>query len=766
MKKLLYSATLLFSLSVLGEGPPPELTKVLKAKCISCHGEDRVKGNLDLLEFLKSQKKDMSVWQKVYNAVSTETMPPPKKKALSEEETAAVLLGIKDLAGKEVPVVSRLLTPAEIKYTLYDIFTADEMVFDPAVNLKTNYSFDSFHTMQRNKMSSYYLDNLFHAFNETVNSYTFVKEPPRKLNLKPVFWQGNHSGAMHEGKLYVRGKWKEKINEIFFNSEREKKIPTLPAGKYRLTFDAVVENKDFSKLPSELKSYLEETVKDGIPHIGFYARPFRQTDEFGKQKLLKLFKMDNTEKKTFSFEFTLNREMSIGLIFDNGPNEHRILKRDTITKKDTYNPITTYDRKEYPFLQIVFSNYKIEGPFGDLPSKVNVNVKDADEKIAAEVLDSKFKGVYQRSGVADTPSHLKVFAKLNSRLGQEKAYRYTLVNFFMSPEFLNISNRKEDGLKFSRFAAYSLLKSPPGSEFLQNFKEFNKSHDADSFASWLAEQPEFERFVRTFISQWLKMEKIQNAQPDPEKFPEYYQSRLYEKFLSESSQLLLHIIKNNRPITELYTADYSFLNEELVSFYKNEKIKIDYKNVYSRQSVEKGRGGLLSHGSFLTANSNGVEPLAISRAVWVLENVLDLHLPAPPDNIDVSEFEKAKSLKFADQLKAHSQNSSCSSCHRKMDPVAIVMNEAGTIGERGFAEKFNAVDLEGTSINSYTSFKEYIEKKEEKVARAFLKNLIMFTQGRSILIQDEIKVDRIVKALEGKAYKARDLFAQLIKQYY
>lgn len=766
MIRLLFTLIFILSVSSYSDSPPPQMLKILEAKCISCHGEDKTKGDLDLIELLKSKKTDMKVWQKVYNAVSTETMPPVKKKPLTEDELDIVMLSIKNMSGKEIPTTKRLLTPAEIKYTIYDLFEADRQIFDPSINLKTNYSFDSFHTMQRNKISSHYLDNLFHAFNETVNSYAFVQEVPKKLKLKPIFWQGNHSGAMHDKKLYLRGKWKDKINEIFFDSPSEKKIPVLPPGKYKLTFDAVVENNDFTKIPKDLRNYLENTVKGGITHIAFYARPFRQTDEFGKQRFLKLFKMDNTKKKTYSFEFTLNRKMAIGLIFDNGPNEHSILDRDTITVKDSYKPIATYDRKEYPFIQVVLSNYKIAGPYDIQRSKVSVKLTENQKAISKIKLNAKFENIYKQSGIPLQTSHLRVFGKFNDKMELQKAYRYALVNLLMSPEFLNITNKQSDRLKFTRFASYSLLKSPPSEEFSTKFNEFIKEDDSDKFASWLVKQTEFERFISTFVTQWLKVEKIQNALPDPERFPEYYKNKLYEKFLNESSHLLLHVFQNNLPVAEIYTADYSFVNEELFSFYKSEKIKIDYKNLYSKQKMGQGRGGLLSHGSFLTSNSNGVEPLPITRAVWILENVFDHKLPEPPANIDVEEFEKAKSLSFKDKLKTHSQNSSCYSCHKKIDPIAIIMNESGTIGRNGFSDKFDAVEIDGMEVNSYASFKKYIKKNDEKVARAFVKKLIEFTQGRYVLIQDEIKVDKIFKALKGTEFNARNLLAQIIKQYY
>ena len=142
--------------------------EVLEAHCVTCHGEDRTKGDLDLVELLKLKEPDMQAWQKVYNAVATTTMPPAKKDPLTSGDIDTVLSGIKSMATGAVPESRRLLTPAEIKYTLYDLFDIDEEVFDPAVNLKTNYDFDSFHTMQRNKTSAHYLDNLFHAFSETL----------------------------------------------------------------------------------------------------------------------------------------------------------------------------------------------------------------------------------------------------------------------------------------------------------------------------------------------------------------------------------------------------------------------------------------------------------------------------------------------------------------------------------------------------------------------------------------------------------------------
>ena len=120
---------------------------------------------------------------------------------------------------------------------------------------------------------------------------------------------------------------------------------------------------------------------------------------------------------------------------------------------------------------------------------------------------------------------------------------------------------------------------------------------------------------------------------------------------------------------------------------------------------------MLSSGAFLTATGNGVDGLPIKRSTWILENLLDAPLPPAPDEIDVTNFESKHSEDLKTKLEAHSKDPACYSCHKRIDPFAIIMDYYDTMGGVNHNHSRDAVMINTEKIRNIGELRVYRQSR-------------------------------------------------------
>ena len=163
---------------------------------------------------------------------------------------------------------------------------------------------------------------------------------------------------------------------------------------------------------------------------------------------------------------------------------------------------------------------------------------------------------------------------------------------------------------------------------------------------------------------------------------------------------------------------------------------------------------------------DGVDPLPIRRTAWVLENLLDSPLPNPPD-VDVSKFEFDKSANTLRQrLESHTQNPACHSCHKRLDPLAILLDRYNTIGGDNHHFRQETVMINQQKVNCISELKQYLKNHEKNMTRAFSKKLISYMLGRYINISDRKYLDAIIHDTQEDQFRMGDIYQAIIKYYY
>src|SRR5262249_7330007 len=140
--------------------------------------------------------------------------------------------------------------------------------------------------------------------------------------------------------------------------------------------------------------------------------------------------------------------------------------------------------------------------------------------------------------------------------------------------------------------------------------------------------PRSKAMVTNFAEQWLYLRNLDSAHPDMRAFPDF-DDNLRQAFRTETEMFFESIMREDRPISDLLHANYTFLNQRLAKHYGIPNI---YGSHFRRVTFDADapRGGLLRQGSILTVTSYPTRTSPVIRGKWILANILGVPPPPPP----------------------------------------------------------------------------------------------------------------------------------------
>ncbi|HEY1306907.1 MAG TPA: DUF1592 domain-containing protein [Vicinamibacterales bacterium] len=254
--------------------------------------------------------------------------------------------------------------------------------------------------------------------------------------------------------------------------------------------------------------------------------------------------------------------------------------------------------------------------------------------------------------------------------------------------------------------------------------------------------PRSESLVTNFAAQWLFLRDIEAKRPDEILFPNFDET-LRAALRRETELFIDSVFRENRNVTELLTANYTFLNERLAAHYGIPNVKGSY---FRRVTLPEGsvRGGLLGQGSILTLTSYSTRTSPVLRGKWVLENLLSSAPPPPPADIPALRTEAAstgKPLTMRAAMAQHRANPSCAGCHARMDPIGFAMENLDAVGAWRDLDGFNTIDAvgvfpDGTKFDGVGGLKKELLRQSDQFVATVAEKLLMYAVGRNLQYYD------------------------------
>jgi hypothetical protein len=247
----------------------------------------------------------------------------------------------------------------------------------------------------------------------------------------------------------------------------------------------------------------------------------------------------------------------------------------------------------------------------------------------------------------------------------------------------------------------------------------------------------------------LYLRELATVQTDAKNFDD----NLRRSFRRETELLFGSIVREDRPLLELLTADYTFLDERLARHYGIPNV---HGSHFRRVALapDSPRRGLLGQGSMLTVTSVSTRTSPVTRGKWMLENLLGTPVPQPPPGVEVNleaDPKAATPTTLRQRLEMHRKNPVCASCHKIMDPMGFALENFDLVGTWRDTEAGAPIDstgqlADGTPLAGPADLRAAILSRSDMFMTVATEKLMTYALGRAVHHDDMSTVRAIVRA--------------------
>jgi hypothetical protein len=472
----------------------------------------------------------------------------------------------------------------------------------------------------------------------------------------------------------------------------------------------------------------------------------------------------------------------------------------------------------------------IEGPLNDILAPVDNSIADPEigHQYAitslAQMRMFTIRGPFNPTGVSETPSRKKIFScrplsaaearpcaeQILTRLATE-AYRRPATPDDVTPLMTFYDQAaKDDGFEGGiRMALEALLSSPyfifrieepphgaqPGQQYAisdvdlaSRLAFFLWATPPDSELMTLAERgklskpdvleaqtkrmladPRADALGTRFAAQWFRLQDIDKILPTAANYPDF-STQLTADMKEETERFFMSLVRDNRSVLDLISADYTFVNDRLAEHYGMTGVTgPEFRRV---QYQDDRRRGVLGQASILTLTSHANRTSPVLRGKWVLEVLLGSAPPPPPPNVPdlekTAEAKDGRALTTRERMEMHRDNPACRSCHTVIDPIGLALDNFDVTGGWRIRENGSSVDTrgqlyDGTPVSNLMELERALLKRPIPLVRTFTLNLMAYATGRRMEYTDGPAIRKIARDAEGNGYRMQDFILGVVK---
>jgi hypothetical protein len=285
--------------------------------------------------------------------------------------------------------------------------------------------------------------------------------------------------------------------------------------------------------------------------------------------------------------------------------------------------------------------------------------------------------------------------------------------------------------------------------------------------------PKSEAMISNITGQWLGVRTLKSMEPVVNLFPDY-DDNLRAAYQNEVELFFGSIVREDRSVLDLLTANYTFVNERLAKQY-------GIPNIYGSQFREvmlppelDMRRGLLGKGALLTQTSNAARTSPVTRGKWFLQTFLGVTPPDPPPNVPtlkeqpVDSTGNAKAPTMRQTMEAHRANPVCASCHKIFEPIGLALENFDAVGTWRTEDGDSPIDasgvlVDGSKVDGVASLREALVRRSDQFVRVVTEKMLTYALGRGVEYQDMPLVRSIVHDSAGSNYDFSSIVLGIVK---
>lgn len=738
-----------------------EIEPLLENYCFKCHGEGISKGEFSMDEFkdLSAHLKDKKHWLPIWRNVRSQIMPPSDKNQPAAVEKMKLLAWIEQSVFHLDPanpdpgrVTIKRLNRNEYQNAVYDLLGVEYDTSEVFPADDTGYGFDNIGDVL--SISPLLMEKYLAAADEVVAlalPEDASAEAPRVAVIGDAF--------KNPGDPEVNGSW----------------LPFAKMQKVRIDQEIQLDGDYQIKVEYSILGGVEATTDEAIMNVtAGGAKVGEASLGWDQRRVIDLTGMVALKKGKQMIEIGISpaRRPAVG-------EEDLFLK---VQRVIVQGPLGGDQHESPKGYRMIF----VDGPAPDGDK--------ARESYARKIMRSFVSRAFRKPLDDRTINRLVAIVREVDRQPGKKfqdGIKVAIATCLTSPRFLfrvEFQPEPDNPAKVVPLDEYSLASrlsffiwgSVPDDELLRlafnNKLRANLTRQVDRMLA----DPRSARFVKNFVGQWLQTRDVDTVaisartilgMDTNREAAHVFDPRLRSDMRKETDMLFDFVLRKNRPVEELISARYSFLNERLAKFYGINGVQgEEFRAVDLTEHPE--RGGVLAQGSFLLVTSNPTRTSAVKRGLFVLENFLGTPPLPPPPGIPALESaitEGNTNPTQREMMEIHRKKPECRSCHGRMDPIGLGLENYNALGQFRSQEHGRAIDSSGQLITGEKfadlgALKRILSiQRKEDLYRCFTEKLLTFAIGRGIEIYDATTIDQLTKRLDKNNGSMRDLIQGIIE---
>ena len=418
----------------------------------------------------------------------------------------------------------------------------------------------------------------------------------------------------------------------------------------------------------------EKPVREWMENVEFYGNT--EVAQVVRASLngepIAYFDVPSLEPKVFEFKVWLNPDEKVSL-------HAMALPAVGASKGGTSDGIRDYEGPG-----VAFDWFEVEGPLVDELPPAKKQQLFGDKPAASDprpLLTSFATQAFRRPAtVADVERYAMIAERqLKGGASFESAMLAGYKAILCSPDFLMLGLEPGDYALASRLS-YFLWNAPPDEELLRLAAEgeLSKPEIRKRQVRRLLSDNRSTRFIEHFLDEWIELKKIDFTTPDPALYPEY-DAWLHDSMLAETRGDFRRMLERDIGVRGLIQGETALVNQRLAELYGLRGVT---GSAFREVKLPPGspRGGLLTQASVLKVTANGTATSPVQRGVWVMERILGIPRQPPPPNIPAIEPDATGAVTIRQMIEKHRADAACASCHAKMDPPGLALENFDAIG--------------------------------------------------------------------------------------